>query len=148
MLLPPHLPIRATTMSSTFEDQREPAGLSPEDLGRIHAHARLAPGEIAVGVIVGRTAEYFDFFVFGIACVLVFPSVFFPFESRLDGMLLSFAIFSLAFIARPLGTTLFMSFQRRWSRGTKLTMAMFLLGSATAGMAFLPSYATIGGWAI
>lgn len=135
-------------MSSTFEDQREPAGLTPEDLGRIHAHARLAPGEIAVGVIVGRTAEYFDFFVFGIACVLVFPSVFFPFESRLDGMLLSFAIFSLAFIARPLGTTLFMAFQRRWSRGTKLTIAMFLLGSATAGMAFLPNYNTIGGWAI
>jgi MFS family permease len=135
-------------MSSTFEDQREPAGLSPEDLGRIHAHARLAPGEIAVGVIVGRTAEYFDFFVFGIACVLVFPAVFFPFKSHLDGMLLSFAIFSLAFIARPLGTTLFMSFQRRWSRGTKLTAAMFLLGSATAGMAFLPGYDVIGGWAI
>ncbi|WP_333677064.1 MFS transporter [Dyella sp.] len=135
-------------MSSTFEDQREPAGLTPEDLGRIHAHARLAPGEIAIGVIVGRTAEYFDFFVFGIACVLVFPSVFFPFESRLDGMLLSFAILSLAFIVRPLGTTLFMTAQRRWSRGTKLTIAMFLLGSATAGMAFLPSYTTIGGWAI
>ncbi|GLQ95637.1 MFS transporter [Dyella mobilis] len=135
-------------MSSTFEDQREPAGFTPEDLGRIHAHARLAPGEIAVGVIVGRTAEYFDFFVFGIACVLVFPSVFFPFETPLNGMLLSFAIFSLAFIFRPLGTTLFMSFQRRWSRGTKLTMAMFLLGSATAGMAFLPSFNTIGGWAI
>jgi len=135
-------------MSSTFEDQREPAGLTPEDLGRIHAHARLAPGEIAIGVIVGRTAEYFDFFVFGIACVLVFPSVFFPFESRLDGMLLSFAILSLAFIVRPLGTTLFMTAQRRWSRGTKLTIAMFLLGSATAGMAFLPSYTTIGGWSI
>ena len=135
-------------MSSTFEDQREPAGFSPDDLGRIHAHARLAPGEIAVGVIVGRTAEYFDFFVFGIACVLVFPSVFFPFETRLDGMLLSFAIFSLAFVVRPLGTTLFMAFQRRWSRGTKLTIAMFLLGSTTAGMAFLPSYNVIGGWAI
>lgn len=135
-------------MSSTFEDQREPAGLTPEDLGRIHAHARLAPGEIAIGVIVGRTAEYFDFFVFGIACVLVFPAVFFPFESRLDGMLLSFAILSLAFIVRPLGTTLFMTAQRRWSRGTKLTIAMFLLGSATAGMAFLPSYTIIGGWAI
>jgi MFS family permease len=63
-------------------------------------------------------------------------------------MLLSFAILSLAFIVRPFGTTLFMTAQRRWSRGTKLTIAMFLLGSATAGMAFLPSYTTIGGWAI
>lgn len=135
-------------MSSTFQDQRESAGFSPDDIGRIHAHAKLAPGEIAVGVIIGRTSEYFDFFVFGIACVLVFPSVFFPFESRLDGMLLSFAIFSLAFIARPLGTTLFMAFQRRWSRGTKLTIALFLLGSATAGMAFVPAYNAIGAWAI
>jgi MFS family permease len=135
-------------MSSTFQEQREPAGFTEEELGRIHAHAKVAPGEIAIGVVIGRTSEYFDFFVFGIACVLVFPSVFFPFENRLDGMLLSFMIFSLAFIARPIGTTLFMSFQRRWSRGTKLTIALFLLGSATAGMAFLPSYATIGGWAI
>ncbi|GGA11535.1 MFS transporter [Dyella caseinilytica] len=135
-------------MSTTFEDQREPGDFSHEDIGRIHAQAKVAPGEIAIGVVIGRTSEYFDFFVFGIACVLVFPTVFFPFESRLDGMLLSFAIFSLAFIARPFGTTLFMTAQRRWSRGTKLTIALFLLGSATAGMAFLPGYGVIGSWAI
>jgi MFS family permease len=135
-------------MSTTFEDQREPSGFSHEDIGRIHARAKVAPGEIAIGVVIGRTSEYFDFFVFGIACVLVFPSVFFPFESRLDAMLLSFAIFSLAFIARPIGTTLFMTAQRHWSRGTKLTIALFLLGSATAGMAFLPGYTVIGNWAI
>ncbi len=47
----------------------------------------VAPGEIAVGVVIGRASEYFDFFVFGIASVLVFPSVFFPFLNRLDGAL-------------------------------------------------------------
>jgi MFS family permease len=135
-------------MSSTFQDQREPAGYTHDELSRIHAHAKLAPGEIAIGVVIGRTSEYFDFFVFGIACVLVFPQVFFPNNTRLDGILLSFVIFSLAFIARPIGTTIFMSFQRRWSRGTKLTIALFLLGSATAGMAFLPAFATIGGWSV
>jgi MFS family permease len=135
-------------MSSTFQEQREPAGYTADELSRIHAHAKVAPGEIAIGVVIGRTSEYFDFFVFGIACVLVFPQVFFPFESMLDGILLSFAIFPLAFIARPIGTTIFMSFQRRWSRGTKLTIALFLLGSSTAGMAFLPNYATIGSWSI
>src|ERR1700744_6485506 len=108
-------------MSSTFQEQREPAGYTADELSRIHAHAKVARGEIAIGVVIGRTSEYFDFFVFGIACVLVFPQVFFPFESMLDGILLSFAIFPLAFIARPIGTTIFMSFQRRWSRGTKLT---------------------------
>lgn len=115
----------------------------------VHAdHSKVAPGEIAIGVVIGRASEYFDFFVFGIAAVLVFPAVFFPFEDRLGGMLLSFVVFSLAFIARPLGTALFMAMQRRWSRGTKLTVALFLLGTATAGMAFLPGYDVLGGRAI
>ena len=42
----------------------------------------VAPGDIAVGVVIGRASEYFDFFVFGIASVLVFPAVFFPFVER------------------------------------------------------------------
>jgi MFS family permease len=135
-------------MSSTFQEHGDPSGSSPADIGRLQVHAKVAPGEIAIGVVIGRTSEYFDFFVFGIACVLVFPSVFFPFESLLNGILWSFVIFSLAFVARPIGTTIFMALQRRWSRGTKLTIALFLLGSATAGMAFLPSYTVIGNWAI
>lgn len=133
-------------MSSTFPEQG--AGHTVEDIQRIQAHAQVAPGEIAVGVIIGRTSEHFDFFVFGISCVLVFPALLFPFASPLNGMLYAFTIFSLAFVARPFGTALFMSFQRRWSRGIKLTIALFLLGSATAGMAFLPGYKVIGGWAI
>jgi len=112
------------------------------------SHAKVAPGEIAVGVVVGRASEYFDFFVFGIACVLVFPQVFFPFEAPLEGTLWSFVIFSFAFIMRPIGTALSMAAQRRWGRATKLTIALFLLGTATVGMAFLPSYDTIGAYAI
>lgn len=135
-------------MSSTFPERGGAAGPTPEQLIRMQAHAKVAPGEIAVGVIVGRMSEYFDFFVFGISCVLVFPSVVFPFASLLDGILYAFTVFSLAFIARPFGTALFMSFQRRWSRGTKLTIALFLLGTATAGMAFLPSYQVAGTWSI
>ena len=112
------------------------------------SHAKVAPGEIAVGVVVGRASEYFDFFVFGIACVLVFPQVFFPFEPRLEGTLWSFVIFSFAFIMRPIGTALSMAAQRRWGRATKLTIALFLLGTATVGMAFLPGYNVIGAHAI
>jgi MFS family permease len=112
------------------------------------AHPDVAPGEIAVGVVVGRASEYFDFFVYGIASALVFPAVFFPFMDRLQGTLYSFAIFALAFVARPLGTMLFMAVHTRWGRGPKLTAALFLLGTATAGMAFLPGYATLGGTAI
>jgi len=117
-----------------------------QDVRRQHqtSHAPVAPGEIAVGVVIGRASEYFDFFTYGIASVLVFPSVFFPFLSPLDGILLAFTIFSFAFIARPIGTTLFMAIQRTWSRGTKLTAALFLLGTSTVCIAFLPANTTGG----
>jgi MFS family permease len=106
--------------------------------------SEVAPGEIAVGVVIGRGSEYFDFFVYGIASALVFPRVFFPFAEPLQATLYSFAIFALAFLARPLGTVLGMWIQDRWSRGTKLTAALFGLGTATAGIAFLPGYASLG----
>jgi MFS family permease len=108
------------------------------------SHGEVKPGEIAVGVVIGRASEYFDFFVYGIASALVFPQVFFPFLGKLEGTLWSFAVFSLAFISRPLGTMLFMWIQRRWDRSTKLTVALFLLGTCTAGIAFLPGYGKIG----
>ena len=95
-------------------------------------------------MIIGRASEYFDFFVYGIASVLVFPAVFFPFEQRLEGVLWAFVIFSFAFIARPFGTVISMAIQRRFGRETKLTIALFLLGTSTAGIAFLPGYASIG----
>ena len=60
-------------------------------------HAEIAPGEIAIGVVIGRASEYFDFFVYAMASVLVFPSVFFPFEQRLEGTLYAFVIFALPF---------------------------------------------------
>lgn len=111
-------------------------------------HSNIAPGEIAVGVVIGRASEYFDFFVYAIASVLVFPSVFFPFEQRLEGTLYAFTIFSFAFIARPFGTVAFMAIQRRFSRELKLMLALLLLGASTAGIAFLPTYAHLGSAAI
>ena len=111
-------------------------------------HSRIAPGEIAIGVIIGRASEFFDFFVYGIASVLVFPAVFFPFARSLEGTLYAFTIFAFAFIARPIGSVLFMAVQRRYGRETKLTLALFLLGLSTAGIAFLPGYASLGETAI
>jgi MFS family permease len=110
--------------------------------------ASVAPGDIAVGVIIGRASEYFDFFVYGLASVLVFPSVFFPFVDRLEGTLLAFALFAVAFVVRPLGTLGGMWIQRRFGRSTKLVAALFLLGSSTAGMAMLPGYNQAGMMAI
>ncbi len=108
----------------------------------------LAPGDIAVGVIIGRASEYFDFFVFGIASVLVFPHLFFPFEDRLTGTLYAFLIFALAFVVRPVGTLIGMSIQRHFGRSTKLTVALLLLGCSTVSMAMLPTYQSAGSTAI
>lgn len=116
--------------------------------GRSDTPDSLAPGDIAVGVIIGRASEYFDFFVYGIASVLVFPAVFFPHMGRLEGILHAFALFALAFIVRPLGTLVGMEIQRRYGRSFKMTAALFLLGSSTAGMALLPSYQSAGAFAI
>jgi MFS family permease len=65
-------------------------------------------------------------------------------ENRLEGTLYAFVIFSFAFIARPFGTVASMAIQRRFGREAKLTAALFLLGISTAGIAFLPGYASMG----
>lgn len=131
---------------TSFAHPGSPSGTAPVDPGLAHAHSHqdVTPGEIAAGVIIGRASEYFDFFVFGIACVLVFPYVYFPFLTTLNGMLAAFAVFALAFFARPIGTAAGMAVQRRWGMAVKLTIALFLLGSATVGIALLPGYESIG----
>jgi MFS family permease len=62
----------------------------------------------------------------------------------MDGTMYSFAIFSLGFIARPIGSLLFRFIYDWYGRGTKLTVALFMLGTSTAGIAFLPIYADLG----
>lgn len=113
-----------------------------------HEHGTIEPGEIAVGVVIGRASEYFDFFVYALASVLVFPAVFFPNEPKLEGTLYAFVIFAFAFLARPIGTTIFMAIQKHYGREVKLTLALFMLGFSTAGIALLPTYEHIGVWAI
>jgi MFS family permease len=111
-------------------------------------HGEAHPGEIAIGVIIGRTSEFFDFFVYAIASIIVFPRLVFPFADQLTGTLYSFGLFALAFVARPLGTIIFMTVDRRYGKGAKLVIALFLLGTATVAIAFLPGYAEIGAAAI
>lgn len=111
-------------------------------------HGHIEPGEIAVGVVIGRASEYFDFFVYALASVMVFPAIFFPFERKLEGTLYAFVIFAFAFLARPIGTVIFMAIQRAYGREVKLTLALFLLGFSTAGIALLPTYDHVGVWAI
>ena len=127
-------------------DQQTPTSTALERDARLtYSDAgHVSPGEIAIGVIIGRTSESFDFFTYGIASVLVFPELMFPFAERTTGVLYSFAIFGLAFLARPIGSVVFMEIDRRHGRGVKLTAALFLLGGSTAAISFLPGYAQLG----
>ncbi len=118
------------------------------DARSMHEDGESDPGKIALGVIIGRSSEFFDFFVYAIASVLVFPHHFFPMYDQLTGLLLSFAVFSLAFLARPVGTVVFAVIDRLYGRGTKLIIALFILGGSTASMSFLPGYVEIGYWSV
>ncbi|PXA97851.1 MFS transporter [Nostoc sp. 3335mG] len=111
-------------------------------------HRPVDAGEIAIGVIIGRTSEFFDFFVYAIASVLVFPAIIFSFADPLTGTLLSFVVFALAFVARPVGTVIFSAVDRLYGRGVKLTIALMLLGISTVAIAFLPSYDQVGWLAV
>ncbi|MBX2830034.1 MAG: MFS transporter [Rhodospirillales bacterium] len=136
-------------MNQTPENYATATSSGLERDARHHnADATNDPGQIALGVIIGRTSEFFDFFVYCIASVLVFPQLLFPGETALVGTMYSFAIFSLAFIARPVGSLVFMTVDRAYGRGVKLTIAMFMLGGSTAAMAFLPSFMSAGVLAI
>ncbi|RYG59995.1 MAG: MFS transporter [Alphaproteobacteria bacterium] len=116
----------------------------PADAKALARKAHAEAGDTAVGVVVGRTSEFFDFFVYAIASVLVFPKLVFPFADPLTAMMYSFSIFPLAFLARPFGTYIFSKIEINFGRGVKLTSSLFLLGTSTVVIAFLPGYDTLG----
>ena len=137
-----------TSAGITAETAEAASSEMERDARQLHADGHVAPGELALGVIIGRSSEYFDFFVFGIACVLVFPSLVFPNVEPLVGTLYAFATFALAFVVRPIGSVAFLAVDRRYGRGVKLTIALFLLGTSTVLLGFLPGHATVGVWSV
>lgn len=131
--------------SITLGDKR-PA--RPPDHRGEHGDLAVSPNEIAVGVLIGRVGQFFDFFVYGIASVLVFPGLFFPYLPAYEGLFYSFVIFSFGFVARIPGAVLFRLLHDRHGRGTKLFAALLMLGTSTVCIAFLPGYDEMGAVAI
>lgn len=127
-------------MGAALNDIGPAMGASPAGSTGVQAD----PGRIAGAVIMARTAEFFDFFVYGIASVLVFPKLFFPDSDPVTATMQSFAVFSLAFVARPVGSLIFMAIDRQYGRAAKLIVALFLLCGSTMAISFLPGYATLG----
>ena len=102
------------------------------------------PLKVASASFIGTTIEFYDFFIFGTAAALVFPTLFFPGESPLLGALLSFATFGVGFLARPLGGIVFGHYGDRIGRKKMLVISLVGMGSATFLMGLLPGYAAIG----
>ena len=94
--------------------------------------------------LVGTTIEYFDFYIYGTAAVLVFPRLFFPTSDPTAATLASLATFGIAFLARPVGSALFGHFGDRVGRKTTLVAALLTMGVSTVAIGALPTYQAIG----
>ncbi|MER8073023.1 MFS transporter [Streptomyces sp. NPDC094034] len=99
---------------------------------------------VVMSSMVGTMLENYDFFLYGLAAALVFPTIFFPAQDQLAGTMLSFGTFAIGFIARPLGGLVFGHFGDRIGRTTLLVLSLVIMGVATFLIGVLPSYATIG----
>jgi metabolite-proton symporter len=99
---------------------------------------------VLVASLVGTTIEYFDFYIYGTAAVLVFPLLFFPASNPAAATLASFATFGIAFLARPIGSALFGHFGDRIGRKATLVAALMTMGISTVGIGLLPTYEAIG----
>jgi metabolite-proton symporter len=97
--------------------------------------------------MIGTTIEFFDFYIYATAAVLVFPRLFFPASDPSSAVLASLATFAIAFLARPIGSALFGHFGDRVGRKTTLVAALLTMGLSTVTIGVLPTYATIGIWA-
>ncbi|WP_413740775.1 MFS transporter [Sphingomonas sp. Sphisp66] len=94
--------------------------------------------------LVGTSVEFYDFYIYATAAALVFPDLFFPASEPWIRQLASYASFSVAFFARPLGGVLFGHFGDKLGRKSTLVASLMLMGISTVLIGFLPGYALLG----
>lgn len=109
------------------------------DVGTAHAQRR-----ISMAGYVGSAIEFYDFFIYGTAAALVFPTVFFPDLGRVMATTASLGAFASAFLVRPVGAAVFGHFGDRIGRKQTLVVTLILMGVATVGVGLIPSTASIG----
>jgi metabolite-proton symporter len=103
-----------------------------------------APHRILFASLIGTTIEFFDFYIYATAAVLVFPKLFFPGSDPAAATLQSLATFALAFFARPIGSAVFGHFGDRVGRKSALVASLLTMGLSTVLIGLLPTHATIG----
>ena len=102
------------------------------------------PRQVLFASLIGTTIEFFDFYIYATAAVLVFPHLFFPPTDQAAATLASLATFGVAFLARPVGALLFGHFGDRIGRKATLVLALLCMGLSTFAIGTLPGYATLG----
>jgi metabolite-proton symporter len=107
-------------------------------------HGANSPGQVLFASLIGTTIEFFDFYIYGTAAVLVFPKLFFTSTDPTSATLQSLATFGLAFFARPVGSAVFGHFGDRIGRKATLVAALLTMGLSTVLIGVLPTYASIG----
>ena len=100
--------------------------------------------KVAYTALAGTSIEWYDFFLYGAAAALIFPTVFFGEASPSTALILSFLTFAAGFIARPIGGIIFGHFGDRVGRKQTLVIALLIMGASTTLIGFLPTYETIG----
>ena len=100
--------------------------------------------QVLFGSLIGTTIEFFDFYIYANAAVLVFPKLFFPGSDPVTSTIESLATFSIAFFARPIGSAVFGHFGDKIGRKATLVAALLTMGISTVAIGFLPTYASIG----
>src|SRR5437762_12651922 len=86
------------------------------------------PAQVLFASLIGTTIEFFDFYIYATAAVLVFPALFFPASNPTAATLASLATFGIAFVARPIGSAVFGHFGDRIGRKTTLVAALLTMG--------------------
>src|SRR6187431_2431504 len=99
---------------------------------------------VALASYVGSAIEYYDFYIYGTAAALVFPSVFFPHLGTTMATVASMATFAAAFLSRPVGAAFFGHFGDRLGRKSTLIATLLIMGLSTLAVGLVPGAATIG----
>jgi len=99
---------------------------------------------VLIASLTGTAVEFYDFYIYATAASLVFGHLFFPSSSPSAQLLASYASIGLAFVARPLGASIFGHFGDRIGRKSTLVASLMLMGGSTLAIGFLPTYQTIG----
>ncbi|HSD11838.1 MAG TPA: MFS transporter [Candidatus Binatia bacterium] len=110
----------------------------------VPARAVNRPAQVLFASLIGTTIEFFDFYIYATAAVIVFPRLFFPSTDPASARLASLATFAVAFFARPIGSAFFGHFGDRIGRKTTLVAALLTMGISTVTIGLLPTYETIG----